>query len=65
MIEFRFEDLNAFLSMGGYAIYVWPSVGLFVAVIVAETLVTARAGRRVVERARVRLAERDRVEDDR
>ena len=62
MIEFRFEDLGAFLAMGGYAVYVWPSVLLFLAVILGDWLLTARRGRAALERARQRIAERARSE---
>lgn len=43
-------DLQAFLAMGGYAAYVWPSYGLAL-VVLAGNLVTAhRRERRVLRR---------------
>lgn len=40
-------DLKDFLSMGGYGLYVWGSLGMTAAVVVAEVL-TVRMRRRLL-----------------
>lgn len=44
-----------FLRMGGYAAYVWPSVGLTVAVMLLNIWWARRAARHALETARRRL----------
>jgi heme exporter protein CcmD len=44
-----------FLRMGGYAAYVWPSVGLTVAVMLLNIWWARRAVRHALEAARRRL----------
>lgn len=33
-----FTSFNAFLHMGGYALYVWPAYGIFVVLLVGQVL---------------------------
>lgn len=40
------SDLGAFLAMGGYAAYVWPSLALTFAVLAGLWLASARALKR-------------------
>ena len=44
-----------FLRMGGYAAYVWPSVGLTIAVMLLNVYWARRAARRALAFARRRL----------
>jgi heme exporter protein CcmD len=44
-----------FLRMGGYAAYVWPSVGLTIAVMLLNVYWARRAARRALALARRRL----------
>jgi heme exporter protein D len=46
--------MSAFLSMGGYAAFVWPSYALTVSVIVLNIV----AARRALARARIEAAQR-------
>jgi len=50
--------VSAFLNMGGYAAYVWPSYGLTLAVIVLNIVWARRLLARSREEARRRLAMR-------
>ena len=50
--------MSAFLNMGGYAAYVWPSYGLTLAVIVLNIVWARRLLARSREEARRRLAMR-------
>ena len=50
--------MTAFLNMGGYAAYVWPSYGLTLAVIVLNIVWARRLLARSREEARRRLAMR-------
>lgn len=45
-------SLEAFLDMGGYAIYVWPSFGACLAVAVGELWLIRRRHRKIVDRLR-------------
>lgn len=49
-------DWNAFWAMGGYALYVWPSVGVFVGGLVVEWVATGRRRQRAIAAIRRRLA---------
>lgn len=41
---------EAFFNMGGYGVYVWPSVGMWAAVAVLELWLVRRRHRRIVKR---------------
>ncbi|MCW8844202.1 MAG: heme exporter protein CcmD [Gammaproteobacteria bacterium] len=45
-----------FLNMGGYAVYVWSSVGLTVAVLIINVITARRAVSQELERLRKRYA---------
>lgn len=45
-------NLDNFLAMGGYGLYVWGSYGVTLVLIVAELVVLARRKRNAVERIR-------------
>ena len=45
-----------FLNMGGYAVYVWSSVGLTVAVLIINVITARRAVSQELERLRRRYA---------
>lgn len=44
-------DLKDFLSMGGYGLYVWGSLGMTAAVVVAEVLMVRLRRRLLVQEA--------------
>jgi len=48
--------MDAFLSMGGYGRYVWPSYGLAAAVLIWNIWSALRLQRRALEHARRRAA---------
>lgn len=48
----NWESLEAFLDMGGYAIYVWPSFAACLAVALGELWMVRRRHRKIVERLR-------------
>jgi len=55
-----------FLAMGGYAAYVWPAYGVFLAVLAADAAAPALRRRRLLRELRGRLArqrQRDRGKD--
>ena len=35
-INYAGKIMNEFLNMGGYAVYVWPSIGLFVVAMLVD-----------------------------
>lgn len=45
-----------FVNMGGYAVYVWSSVGLTVAVLILNVITARRAVSKELERLRRRYA---------
>ncbi|PZO11107.1 MAG: heme exporter protein CcmD [Burkholderiales bacterium] len=45
------SNLNEFLAMGGYGLYVWGSLGMCAAVVVAELMVIRFRRRFLVEEA--------------
>jgi heme exporter protein D len=49
--------LQEFFHMGGYAAYVWSSVGLTLVVLIANALSARRAVNRELERLRRRFAD--------
>ncbi len=53
-----FDSVAAYLHMGGYAAYVWPSVGLTVAVIILNIVWARRLLAKSREDARRRIAMR-------
>ncbi|MFC5435386.1 heme exporter protein CcmD [Rhodanobacter umsongensis] len=48
--------VQTFLSMGGYAAYVWPAYAVFFIVLVADTVAPRLRRRRVLAELRARLA---------
>ena len=50
-------ELTAFLAMGGYAAFVWPSYGLALIVLVANALVPHRRERAIRNRIAARAAQ--------
>jgi len=48
-------SLNAFLSMGGYAEFVWPSYAVVLTILVWNVVAARRSHRRAAEEARRRL----------
>lgn len=48
--------LQHFLSMGGYAAYVWPAYAVFFLVLLADTVAPILRRRRVLAELRARLA---------
>ena len=51
--------MNAFLSMGGYASYVWPAFAVFFIVLIADYLSPVFRRRRNLRELRARLARQD------
>lgn len=47
--------MSEFLSMGGYAAYVWPAYAVFLAVLCVDALAPALRRRRVLRALRARL----------
>ncbi|HET6725944.1 MAG TPA: heme exporter protein CcmD [Gammaproteobacteria bacterium] len=43
------NSLHEFLTMGGYAVYVWPSYGIVAVVMIANVVMARRRHRRVVQ----------------
>lgn len=54
MPEFQFESFADFLAMGGHAIYVWSSYGVFAAVIAFNLIQPAMEKRRILKNLRAR-----------
>jgi heme exporter protein D len=50
------SSLHEFLSMGGYAAYVWPAYALFFAILIADSLAPSLRRRRILHELRTRLA---------
>jgi len=50
-----FDSFQAFLAMGGHALYVWLAYGLATVVIVYNVLVPAARRRRLIAELRARL----------
>lgn len=50
------SSLHEFLSMGGYAAYVWPAYALFFAILIADGLAPSLRRRRILHELRARLA---------
>ncbi len=48
--------LQTFLTMGGYAAYVWPAYAVFFIVLIADTIAPRLRRRRVLIELRARLA---------
>lgn len=48
--------LQTFLTMGGYAAYVWPAYAVFFIVLIADTVAPRVRRRRVLRELRARLA---------
>ena len=48
----NWASLDAFLAMGGYALYVWGSYSVTLALIVAELVLLARRKRNAMGRIR-------------
>jgi heme exporter protein D len=47
----NWQSLDHFLAMGGYALYVWGSYALVLALVLLEPLLAARRHRRALEQA--------------
>ena len=50
------SSLHEFLSMGGYAAYVWPAYALFFIILTADSLAPGLRRRRILRELRARLA---------
>ncbi|WP_206064147.1 heme exporter protein CcmD [Oleiagrimonas sp. C23AA] len=48
--------MHEFLSMGGYAQYVWPAYALFFVMLIADYLAAGTRRRRVLKELRGRMA---------
>jgi heme exporter protein CcmD len=48
-------NVDAFLSMGGYAEFVWPSYAVVLTVLIWNVIAARRSHRRAAEEARRRL----------
>ncbi len=46
--------MNAFLAMGGYAVYVWPAFAVFFIVLLADYLISGIRSRRTLREIRAR-----------
>jgi heme exporter protein D len=61
------SDFDAFLAMGGYAVFVWPALGLTVVVLVGMAVASVtrlRAAERALDDAESRFGRRrDRAAD--
>lgn len=55
MPEFQFTDLNDFLAMGGYALYVWATYLLFVLFILFNLVPPLLAQRKTIKQHRAKL----------
>jgi heme exporter protein D len=55
MPEFQFQSLAEFLSMGGHAVYVWWSYGIFAAIIAFNILQPLLAKKRILRQLQARL----------
>jgi heme exporter protein D len=57
------NSLHEFLTMGGYAVYVWPAYGIVAVVMVANVVTARRRHRRALEalQRRVELNGREAV----
>jgi heme exporter protein D len=49
-------SLHEFLTMGGYAVYVWPAYAVFFVVLIADFVSPALRRRRLVRELKGRLA---------
>lgn len=45
--------MNEFLAMGGYARFVWPAMGVFLAVLAFDWIITAVRRRRALRHVRI------------
>lgn len=52
-------SLQSFLTMGGYAIYVWPAYGVFFIVLLIDWLAPQLRRRRLLRELRARMARQD------
>lgn len=52
----RWESWSDFWAMGGYAVYVWGSVGVTVLLIVIEVVMARAARRDVLQQVRAHMA---------
>jgi len=52
-------SLQSFLSMGGYAVYVWPAYGVFFIVLLIDWLAPQFRRRRLLRELRARMARQD------
>ena len=52
----QWESFEAWLAMGGYAAYVWPSIALAVATLLVNFVLAKRRHAQALERALRRLA---------
>lgn len=50
------KSLHEFLTMGGYAAYVWPAYAVFFIVLIADNLAPRLRRRRLLRDLRARLA---------
>ena len=50
------KDLHEFLTMGGYAVYVWPAYGMFALVVLAKAFGPSRRLKRIQDGIRRRKA---------
>lgn len=52
----QWESFAAWLAMGGYAAYVWPSIGLAIGTLLFNLVLAKRRHAKALERALRRLA---------
>ena len=55
MPEFQFQSFAEFLSIGGHAVYVWWSYGIFAAIFAYNILQPLLAKKRIIRQLQARL----------
>ena len=55
MPEFRFQSFADFISMGGHAVYVWWSYGIFAAIFAYNIFQPLLAKKRIIRQLQARL----------
>jgi len=56
MPDFQFQSLAEFFAMGGHALYVWSSYGVFALMIVFNIVQPILANRKIFQQLKARLA---------
>ena len=56
------KSWHEFITMGGYAVYVWSSYGIALVIMLANAILPGRQQRRLIKELRRRISNGDRPE---